>query len=62
VTVKVSQEGPTNSGNHVADAISALIALGYKPQEASRHVNSVASNDMSSEEIIREALKASVRK
>jgi holliday junction DNA helicase RuvA len=48
--------------NHTDDAISALIALGYKPQEASRFVLAVVSNDMSSEDIIREALKASVTK
>lgn len=48
--------------NHTDDAINALIALGYKPQEASRYVHAVANNDMSSEDIIREALKASVSK
>ena len=44
----------------IDDAISALIALGYKPQEASRYVHAVANADMDSEEIIRQALKASV--
>jgi holliday junction DNA helicase RuvA len=44
------------------EAISALIALGYKPQEASKYVLAVASDEMSSEEIIREALKTSVKK
>jgi len=44
------------------DAISALIALGYKPQEASRHVHAVAHDGMSSEELIRGALKASMNK
>jgi Holliday junction DNA helicase RuvA len=47
--------------NHAADAISALISLGYKPQEASRFVHIVATDTMESEEIIREALKASVK-
>jgi len=47
--------------NHAEDAISALISLGYKPQEASRFVHIVATDDMESEEIIREALKASVK-
>jgi len=42
----------------VKDAISALIALGYKPQEASRMVNSVDSANKSSEDIIRQALKS----
>ena len=47
--------------NHaVDDAVSALIALGYKPQEASRYVHTVAGEQMGSEEIIRQALKASV--
>ncbi len=48
-------------GNPADEAISALIALGYKPQEASRFVHGVARDGMSSEELIREALKASIR-
>ena len=51
-----------NGATRVEDAISALIALGYKPQEASRHVHSVAAEGMSSEEIIRAALKTSLNK
>lgn len=43
-----------------SDAIGALIALGYKPNDASRMVRSVASEDLSSEEIIRQALRAVV--
>lgn len=46
----------------VDEALSALIALGYKPQEASRYVHAVAKDDMSNEQIIREALKASIKK
>jgi holliday junction DNA helicase RuvA len=45
----------------VAEAVSALIALGYKPNEASRFVHAVAEDGMSSEAIIRAALKASVK-
>jgi Holliday junction DNA helicase RuvA len=41
----------------VADAISGLIALGYKPQEASRFVHGINTEGLSSEAIIREALK-----
>jgi len=52
--------GPDNTP--VYEAESALIALGYKPQEASRFVNAVAKEGMSSETIIREALKASVNR
>jgi len=50
------------SSNQSDDAVSALVGLGYKPQEASRFVFAVATDKMSSEEIIREALKASVKK
>jgi len=45
----------------VTEAVSALIALGYKPQEAGRYVHAVAVDGMSPEAIIRDALKASVR-
>ena len=43
------------------DAVSALVALGYRPTDADRMVKSVASDGMDSEEMIREALKAAVR-
>lgn len=43
------------------DAISALVALGYKPQEASRMVSQVSADEIeSSEELIKAALKAAV--
>ena len=51
----------TGPGHAADEAVSALIALGYKPQEASRFVHGVAQDGMTSEEIIREALKASIR-
>lgn len=44
--------------NPINDAVSALVALGYKPQEASRMVGKVKSEGLPSEEIIRQALKA----
>lgn len=51
---------------HIADpveeAVSALIALGYKPPQASRMVTQIDSRELSSEEIIRDALKASIQK
>tara|TARA_R110000764_G_scaffold48044_3_gene106889 strand:- start:15729 stop:16334 length:606 start_codon:yes stop_codon:yes gene_type:complete len=43
-----------------ADAVSALISLGYKPQEASRAVSVVDEEGLSSEELIRRALKGMV--
>jgi len=46
----------------VADAESALIALGYKPQEAARAVSSVANeHGSSSEALIRAALKRMIQ-
>jgi Holliday junction DNA helicase RuvA len=46
----------------VADAEGALITLGYKPQEASRMVAAVNDDSVSeSEELIRRALKSTVR-
>lgn len=47
----------------VADAESALVALGYKPQEASRLVQSVAGDEnLDSETLIRLALRSTVSK
>jgi Holliday junction DNA helicase RuvA len=39
------------------DAVSALISLGYKPQEASRAVSAIKEDGLSSEDMIRRALK-----
>lgn len=41
-----------------AEAVSALIALGYKPPEASRAISKVAYENASSQELIRRALQA----
>ncbi|MDH5485106.1 MAG: Holliday junction branch migration protein RuvA [Gammaproteobacteria bacterium] len=49
------------SSSPVSDAVSALIALGYKPQEASRMVRLLNTADLSTEEIIRLSLQASVK-
>ncbi|MES2218575.1 MAG: Holliday junction branch migration protein RuvA [Pseudomonadota bacterium] len=54
-----------NQTNHprnqiIQDAVSALIALGYKPQEASRMVSRADDGVISSEEIIRGALRERV--
>ena len=43
-----------------ADAVSALVALGFKPQEASRAVSAIQEENLSSEEMIRRALKGMV--
>jgi len=44
------------------DAVSALVSLGYKPSEASKYVLAITDDEMTSEELIREALKHSVKK
>ncbi len=44
----------------VQDAISALIALGYKPQEASRVVSKVDDGVLNSEDLIRRSLQERV--
>jgi holliday junction DNA helicase RuvA len=49
------------SANQIeGEAVSALIALGYKPQEASRIINKVIKPEMDSETLIREALKSAL--
>ena len=57
-----SNDGPNINNDPVNEAVSALIGLGYKPPEASRFVLAVANDGMSSEDLIREALKNSVKK
>lgn len=50
------------SNSHVEqEAISALVSLGYKPQEASRLVAQIEMKDLTSEQLIRQALKAVLR-
>lgn len=61
---------PVQSGDGVAvqeslspdgEAISALIALGYKPADASRMVRSVNGEGLLTEDIIKAALKSAVK-
>jgi Holliday junction DNA helicase RuvA len=54
----VASASPANA---VEEAVSALIALGYKPPDASRMVRSIDSNDLGVEEIIRRALQATAK-
>jgi Holliday junction DNA helicase RuvA len=42
------------------EAQSALVALGYKPQEASRMLSRIEAANLSSEELIRRALQAAL--
>ncbi len=60
-TTTVSNNGKNDNlrqQNPVEDAISALISLGYKPNEASRMVSKVEARNQNSENIIRLALKS----
>lgn len=57
-----NDDSPSINSDPVNEAVSALIGLGYKPPEASRFVLAIAIDGMSSEELIREALKNSVKK
>ncbi len=45
----------------VDDAISALVSLGYKLPDAARMVNALDTAELTSEEIIRRALQATIR-
>ncbi|MBT3047850.1 MAG: Holliday junction branch migration protein RuvA [gamma proteobacterium symbiont of Ctena orbiculata] len=49
-------------GSATSDAVAALVALGYKPQEASRMVKTVAEDEMDSETLIRAALQNAVQR
>jgi Holliday junction DNA helicase RuvA len=53
--------GKVPGGSALGEATNALIALGYKPQEAGRMARSVAEPEMSVEQIIRHALQSMVK-
>ena len=61
----VSQDRPSQSGiignSPKQEAVTALCSLGYKPQDAARMVQSIATEDKSCEDIIRLALRGTVR-
>ena len=61
----VSAAGPAGArvaaGDALGEAVTALIALGYKAQEAARMARSAAQPGMGVEEIIRHALQAMVK-
>lgn len=54
--------GASGQQDPVQEAYSALIALGYKPAEATRLLHKVAAPDLSSEQLIRLALRNAVQK
>jgi len=59
--VVVSLPGAPPATDAVADAVSGLIALGYKPQEASRLVNAIDTEGKANDAIIREVLRGLAR-
>jgi len=59
--VGISTNRATPANDALKDAISALVSLGYKPQEASRMVSQLESEGLASEELIRLALKAAAQ-
>ena len=59
--VNVGVESAPASSSPVADAVSALIALGYKATEASRMVRAVETKDLQTEDIIRLSLQATAK-
>ncbi len=59
-TVAVSQPVKSKQHDPVQDAISALVALGYRPQEASKAISSVQDDSLNTDELIRQALKAMI--
>ena len=61
-SISTGKNIPNINNDPVNEAVSALIGLGYKPPEASRFVLAIAADGMTSEELIREALKNSVKK
>lgn len=61
VTGRAAADSVPAPASPVEEAVSALVALGYKPNEASRMVRSVEAADLPSEEIIRQALQSTVR-
>jgi len=55
--LNTSQQQQPTADNAVDDAISALIALGYKATEATKRVKAIQADGLSSEQLIRQALQ-----
>ena len=58
--VLTSPGAPAADDDAEQEAVAALVALGYKPQEASRMVSKIVRPDANSETLIREALRAAL--
>jgi len=53
----VQQTAAMGNGQVISEAEQALVALGYKPQEASRWVAQVYDPDLSTQELVKQVLK-----
>lgn len=53
--------GKRSARHEISEAESALIALGYKPQEAARAIAALNTDGLKSEEIIKQALRNMVK-
>jgi Holliday junction DNA helicase RuvA len=60
-TVRTGAAVPPLASSPVEEAVSALVGLGYKPQEASRMVRVIDATDLSCEDIIRSALQTTLQ-
>ncbi|MCP1726396.1 Holliday junction DNA helicase RuvA [Natronospira proteinivora] len=56
--VPAASQGPVQPAD---EAFDALVALGYKPREASRMIAAVDHRELNSEEIIRQALRGAAK-
>lgn len=61
VATSLAPSAERGAGDAVADAVSGLVALGYRPQEASRYVHEIRTEGLAAEQIIREVLRGLVR-
>jgi len=61
VSAVIGDSTAVAAASPVEDAVSALVGLGYKPQEAGRMVRAIDTAELSSEEIIRRALQRTVQ-
>ena len=52
----------SNEQNIIKESISALVALGYKPVDAAKMIHQLDTQDQSSEMLIKQALKNTVKK
>ncbi len=61
ITLPVDPVSANAASTPADEAYRALVALGYKPQEAQEMVRKTAQEDMSSEQILRQALRTALK-